>query len=197
MTENEADQRIAELRDKARLSDTEFAELIKLSPAGFFRWVPQPAEIGVVDYPVHQRMVRSFYSQRERAWVANMPLEIIANTAYILELSLRRWLAIDGENAFDPAARMTFGQLVDFARKVGLDPGLAARLKEFNEMRNRALHRLLTGEHTLSEIIAYLNDPEVAKIESLLSEWTFDHLHPALPAEIESHSSRQEPPIEA
>lgn len=170
--------RIAALRRRGReqgITDEEMDELVALSPPGFFRKLPWPHEMGIVDTDTHSAVLSRLYSQRGVAWKNGLAIEVMAITAYIIELKLREWLPFNSPE-YKPLRKVTLGKIVQLAKKAGLDPELVGRLDRFVEMRNVATHRLISGEHRYEEVMEYLNDRATLTLEDDLSKWVFDHL---------------------
>lgn len=141
---------------------------------GDLKSTPSSEQLGVADLDnavKNARLWQRRIEAREKGWL----IEAIALTAYELEEWLRIYIVSQGGGSeFHADDRLELGTVISFAEKHDLDSILLSRLRKFNKLRNRALHRLLRGEIVYKDLeIAYDSDPELPQDTK---RWVFGKL---------------------
>ncbi|HUW77879.1 MAG TPA: hypothetical protein VMV52_03910 [Candidatus Nanopelagicaceae bacterium] len=160
--------------DGPGLTNDEMKELVLLSPPGYFRKAGNARTMGhdsegIAYENIEILKISLVFANENRLW-----LQSIACTVYLIEMHLRTWLNEMHARTFDADERITFGQLITEAERAGIDASLLARLREFNSLRNDALHHLVRGKHRYFDLeVLVTGDPELA---TDVPNWVFAQL---------------------
>jgi hypothetical protein len=182
------DDRIAELRAKTDPTEADLLELARLTSETLHAF-PSPTALGVANanVMVHRENFRVIENKRAQARRDGYALEVIALDTYRLELLLVSWLVQHHQQKIALGQEM-FGRILSVVSDHGFRQELVDRLRDFKDVRNKAIHRLLAGEiryddllqtvdqdpHLYSEVLIYvgLSMPEVDQLEGLLGGQT-------------------------
>lgn len=148
------EKRLEELKSKETLTDDEMNELIRLSPSGSFKSVPNLKAMGVVDVARAFENLKEGPGQSKHALENECYLEVISLRLQHIELWLRMfWVTRNKKGKiFDPNDKRTFGMIINDCANLGFRPDLVVRMKEFNAHRVNAIHKYLLGATDYSEL---------------------------------------------
>jgi hypothetical protein len=148
--------RLANLRAKSELTDDEFRELIKLSPPGTFRRLPNLQTAGLHDLQQAMKNLSEVGERAKRAFDNGCYVEVLALRSQSAELYLRLYLAakLNLPPSFPANDRRPLGRLIKASEKVGLNADMIAKLRAFNESRITGVHRYLLGSMHYDELKA-------------------------------------------
>lgn len=161
-SDEELKERRAEfLLGKGRLTSEEMREYNRLI-GGEFTYFGNPLDWGVVDPTVAERNRMVLRVGRREAAKSSLLLEVLASSAALIEMHLRRWVANQSGRNFSPTERLTLGAVIGRAESANLDPGLILRLKTFLGMRNEAVHGIAMGRSDYFELgVRLMKDPSL------------------------------------
>ena len=140
-------ERLGARKKRETLTDAEMQELIKLSPGGTFKSLPNLKNLGVVDI---ERAFQNFKEGPDRAMHAmekGCYIEVISLRLQHAEFWLRTfWVVKNGSGKiFGPNDKRTFGKIIEDCANLGFRQDLVDRLKKFNKDRIKAIHKYLIG----------------------------------------------------
>ena len=106
--------------------------------------------LGVTDFDVAFANLQAFRARRSAAFRNGYYVEAIALTAHELEFFLSLWYAAKTQQPIK--GRVTLGTWVDRVYREGFDPQVVEWLRQFNQVRRQAIHRMLLGEATYDDL---------------------------------------------
>jgi hypothetical protein len=144
---NDKEKRLAELGQLKTLTDAEMQELMRLSPHGTFKTLPNLLTLGVVDLNQAFLNYKEGASRSKHAYDAGCFIEVISLRLQHIDFWLRSfWVARNRKGQiFDTTDKRTFGALVADCEKLDFDPSLVQRMRSFNVSRVDSIHKYLLG----------------------------------------------------
>jgi hypothetical protein len=141
------DTRLAELREKDTLTNDEMEELVRLSPPGTFHTLPNLLTLGVVDLAQFTANMREGPDRSRVALAHGCYLEVLSLRLQHMDFWLRAfWVAKNPRRkVFEADDKRTFGTLITDCERLGVEPGLVARMRQFNADRVDGIHKYLLG----------------------------------------------------
>lgn len=159
--------RIEFLRSKREFSHNEMQELVDYLGGTH---LTNRESRGFYDHDTGERNMLALKASRRSAASINMVLQVMSADAALIEITLRDWLITKRGFSFELNQRKTLGNIIDTAKRSGIPRQVVDRLKEFNDLRNIAIHNLALGKMPyLSLCEEYV---KVSDTLDLLQMWT-------------------------
>lgn len=130
--------------------------------------------MGITDTDAMVENIFMVSARRRRAREDGYFVEAIALTAHVYEFFLTMWMVGKHRAHVSTNDSTTLGGWIGKAEKAGFDEELIRRLREFNQLRRLAVHRLLRGEIRYEALEDALSaDPKLPKH---LTQWVIDDM---------------------
>jgi len=145
---DDKEKRLEELRAKEALSNEEIEELVRLSPKGSFKLLPNAFTIGITNLEKSLKNAEESNVKMKEALEKEFYLEVISLGLQKIDFWLRMfWVAKNKKGKiFSREDKKTFGMILFDCKKMGFDEGLFTEFKEFNDTRINGIHKYLLGE---------------------------------------------------
>lgn len=159
MTESEKLRR-AELDKLKTLTDAEMQELISLSPPDRFKKLPNAFTLGIVNLEQAIANLNDGAARSKHAYQNGCFIEVISLQLQYLDYWLRVfWVARNQKGKiFEPDDKRSFGALLTDCERLGFDPGLVKRMREFNAARVDSIHKYLLGSIRYEQLKVVCDD---------------------------------------
>lgn len=150
--------RVNELRSINKMTNEQMAEYAELT--GGIRVIGNSRSFGYVDEEKGVGNARLLEGLRLDAARAQHILELICIDCTLMEIDLRNWSIIQRGSDYSSGERKTFGEMIGDLRGESFNGAILARLQKFNDLRNKAVHRLSIGEVDYMQLVSsYMSDP--------------------------------------
>ncbi len=146
--------RRAELWDKDELTAAEWQELVDLSDPGEILSLPNLRLIGTGDIDRAIMNLGEIVERIKRAIGQGCYLEVISLRLQQMEFWLRLFYVAANKKGeiIAPDDKRTFGQIVTDCARLGFEPAIVIRPREFNKHRIDAIHKYVLGATDYNEL---------------------------------------------
>ena len=108
--------------------------------------------LGVTDLDIALANLTTLRARRSSAFRAGFYVEAIALNATVIEFLLSLWYTAKTERRLARDDRLTLGGWITRVSREGFDPDVVVGLRQFNQVRRKAILRMLLGEATYDDL---------------------------------------------